>query len=945
MAAAGDLKPRARFRIGADPRELERELSAEIAVPTGADPCARTFVVAPTRRLLDHLALALTKARGALAGVHFLHHRSLAGRLLARAQAAAPAQASASLLQLLMGERLRPLDLELSRYLARQPAAIGALLATLRDLRDAGVDADAARRASLTPRGRETVELLAVFEALLAALERDGSSDGAGHARAATRVAAERAAPCARIVHYGAYELIGVQRRLLQELARRVPTTFLVAASDAAGPAQELAAAFDAPLEALGAPPPPRRSVRLLSSAGPREEMRFAVRTLLGWHVNDGVPFESMAILARHATSHRRALRAEAAIHDWAPDTSFQTPLAEDPLALRLRLLLADPKGAADDADRAAARDFRRSAAPAERVARLAAWAREAGSEPLAQELDATARELVRHASELASLADPAWLADHVARRIEAAQLGDGEDLEGERRTTGRLRVLDLHQARALPFERAVLVGANDRLLPHRARDDFFLGDADRRALREATGAPVPLAQSTRRDEELLFDSVCAAVRDQLVVTFARADGDDHDAAPSLFLRRLDLDPEKPELLIPRAPRQEESALRSRTGLLTPHEALHELVARGGSSPRDLGRFAGAHGLDAEAVAAGVARVAAIDDGDGGELSFDGAGIAVAARPKFSPTALAQLGRCPLQYFFAHELGIEPPNEPGDGELSSRTLGSLLHGTLESLYRELLPTDRPVDAGSLAAVAKERLARHFDRAAATLEPEQLPAPRLWSVRRAQLLRDLAAFVAADLGEMQRLELRAGEFEAQHEVDVDFAGRPVRLSYRPDRILLDAQRGEWIADYKLTSVSFLETQIRPLSAVRGSALQLPLYRIARLAEERGVSGLQLLSLRRPRPRDDGPFLTADLAKIEANDAAIRDSVAALLEARDAGTFPLVSDLEDGAPHCSRCDFRRACRHSHPPTVERVARAAANARFYALADKELKKGDGR
>src|SRR5262245_321127 len=101
MVAPPDPALRPRFRIAADPRLLERELLRESALPAGDEPLARTFVVAPTKRLLDHLALALTAERGALAGVHFLHHRGLAAHLLAEAGAPEPVEASAPLLELL----------------------------------------------------------------------------------------------------------------------------------------------------------------------------------------------------------------------------------------------------------------------------------------------------------------------------------------------------------------------------------------------------------------------------------------------------------------------------------------------------------------------------------------------------------------------------------------------------------------------------------------------------------------------------------------------------------------------------------------------------------------------------------------------------------------------------------------------------------------------------
>src|SRR6185436_13327564 len=100
--------------------------------------------------LLDHLERRLTEQRGALAGIHFLHHQALAQQLLRESEGPRegapsrlpiellPIEIDAELLQPLLAPRLRGLDLALARYLARQPSALGALLATFRDLRDAG---------------------------------------------------------------------------------------------------------------------------------------------------------------------------------------------------------------------------------------------------------------------------------------------------------------------------------------------------------------------------------------------------------------------------------------------------------------------------------------------------------------------------------------------------------------------------------------------------------------------------------------------------------------------------------------------------------------------------------------------------------------------------------------------------------------------------------------
>ena len=310
MGAPGPTTPAPpRVLLASDPRALEERLLQELAAAPPPDPFAPTWIVAPTRRLLDHLAFTLATKRGALAGVHFLHHQSLAAHVLEQAGAAPLAPASDALLEALLVERLAPARLALAAYLAAQPAAIGALRATLRDLRDAGVDAAAAGRAHLSERGKEVVALLAEHEAIVAALERDGATDGAGVARAATRAlhaAKDRAARPARLIHYGAYELIGIHRELVTSLARGGVASIYVAAAGESERPGELAAAFGARVEAI-ATAPPSRAQSLVSTAGPREEMRLAARTLLRWH-EDGVPFEETALLARGGAGHARAL-------------------------------------------------------------------------------------------------------------------------------------------------------------------------------------------------------------------------------------------------------------------------------------------------------------------------------------------------------------------------------------------------------------------------------------------------------------------------------------------------------------------------------------------------------------------------------------------------------------------------------------------------------------
>jgi hypothetical protein len=217
--------------------------------------------------------------------------------------------------------------------------------------------------------------------------------------------------------------------------------------------------------------------------------------------------------------------------------------------------------------------------------------------------------------------------------------------------------------------------------------------------------------------------------------------------------------------------------------------------------------------------------------------------------------------------------------------------------------------------------------------------ERFPAlaPRFRKLRMEQLARDLLDFVAEDLARCEKLGLRAGAFEAAHENEIAIRGRPLRLKLRLDRILVDAQDREWIGDYKTSGASRLADSSNPLWMVRGKSLQLPLYRLARAADEATVGGLELLSLRAPRAGDDERFHPVDLAKLERCDADVADTLDALLELRDSGHFPLWSPPRGAFVRCGHCEFRRACRHAHAPTRERVEHAPAHARFFALVEK--------
>ncbi len=953
------LAPRA--FCDADPRQLERHFLAALQTAMTATAVAggarlpAILVVAPTQRLLERLAFIAVEELHALAGVHFLVHQGLASHLLRLCGEPPPRPLATAWLVQLFRPRLATVSGSLARYLEEQPSAVAPLLATFRDLRDAGVQSNELTKvaASLSTTGRATVELFARFEELLEALALQGCGDASAIPRRA--LATIGSPPPELVLHYGAYDLIGTHRELLRQLATTVRTELFIPTAASAASTRALLAALGASLDTTDlATVRAAATTSVTSAADPRAEIRYAVRRLLAWHHHDGVPFDEMALLVRSAGPYTTALAREAALCDLVPDASIALPLADRPAAAALATQLAvwrEPDnrllrrqversrppawGDHDHAQSAIAAATTHSARLAA-LAELAAPARDAALDARLATLTSEARELEERA-----LLPPSVPLNATLELLRAALEEPAAPPTAE--ATGQLRLLDFHQARALPLRRAVVIGANDALLPHRVSEDFFLDDGDRRRLAEATGAPIPCKADAERDEALLCEVVRAAVSERLEITFARSVGD-RDAAPSAWLARLAGTTQgaaAPIKTLPRHPMQELTALAEATALLHPREAL--LLAADADSDVAAELAAQLDRDDPQAIRRGLTQIAAIDRHDASDLTFDGRVGPLEDKPNWTPSEIEQLGSCPLQYFFAHELELREAIDPTtSGELAPAQLGTLFHRVLHELYRELLGNATPsTDAAQRAAEqrAAERLPALLEKALASKSFAGALLPALQRVRIPVWSAQLLAFVRGDLARMRTAAIQDGRFELPlHDAAIHLPGGPLPLELRLDRLLIDANGGEWIGDYKLAKPASLRGRASVLEAVRGGALQLPIYALARIDGGAKLVGAELLSLAAD-PEEESAAVALDLDKLGHNVASLRDTLATLVALRRAGDFPLQPEEAGQHGQCSRCDFRRACRHSHGATRDRARAAAPFARYYALAEKQL------
>jgi len=273
-------------------------------------------------------------------------------------------------------------------------------------------------------------------------------------------------------------------------------------------------------------------------------------------------------------------------------------------------------------------------------------------------------------------------------------------------------------------------------------------------------------------------------------------------------------------------------------------------------------------------------------------------------------TALETLGRCPLQFFFKHVLGVPEPEEPRGPFLASRArIGKRVHATLKSVYEALRAEGLLAGTPEMRARANELLRQAWPR---TADPEDRArselAPLLEEIDTSLRLDALAAFIVADLGRLRGDGLVPIAFERDREGVIDLpGGRRLELHARFDRIAEGSDR-RVVGDYK--TGSSLKTRVDIGEMVKGNKLQVPLYALL------GEAEVELLGVGEHGSSDAGE--DARFARFpgfptpEAREGFL-ETVGVLLALDEAGAYPMRPER-----HCRWCAYRSACRRTHAPT---------------------------
>lgn len=511
------------------------------------------------------------------------------------------------------------------------------------------------------------------------------------------------------------------------------------------------------------------------------------------------------------------------------------------------------------------------------------------------------------------------------------------------RQDRGGIRVLDAMQFRGLTFDRVFLLGMNSGVFPRKSREDPVLGDRLRRQLHERTGRPLVLASDGPDEERLVLALVLGGSRSRIDVSWQRADTSGRARSTSLAMReiarlaygtpdldRLHSDPEDEQRTVPSHPTQWLRYLASETRTLCPSDAVLLRVLEG-STDQDLDALARTE----IALRSGLRMIKATRVFETRDPAFDGRIDSPSAPGRMSVSSLERLGRCPLQYFFRHVLGVAEQDEAATAEgLSPAELGGQVHALLERAYEQLdgeglFRTDR---GEALLTRADEWLGRERDRLFGEVGARiTRRLPVLWDLTTAAWFDALSVFVRQDLRRLADEGWQSEGFETGasrrvelgEEASVEVYGRLDRRWRLDDRTL--------VGDYKTSGK--LADRAAPLQMLRGLQLQVPLYRM--LAGD--DSTVELLGVGPYYARVDEDERQAAFAGFANDDqrSGFQQTLRTLVDLARRGRYPMRSDR-----HCSWCPYRLACRWNHPPTLHRETLDADGRRYALLQDKSTK-----
>ena len=492
----------------------------------------------------------------------------------------------------------------------------------------------------------------------------------------------------------------------------------------------------------------------------------------------------------------------------------------------------------------------------------------------------------------------------HRALRVnlEAASIREGRFGEG-------VLVADHRRAAGLRFERVVLCGAVEGLLPAGPGVEALVSDAAWEALRA----------------ELPFIEDAAGRVERAGAAAARALGAGRTVVMTCPLYEgAGAREHYPSPLALSVARRHEPAIETATALRT-HGSTPWL--RRAESP--LAAQLAGPAIDAWEIALREAVIRVRDDApaladdplerplrmmrarEGAGLSeWDGNLAALAGDPwmrvpaSVSPTRLEQYGACGYRFFLSSLLGLRVPEQPRDAEtIDPLVRGNVVHGALEDFFRERRSEGRPTTGEAWTAADAVRLATLLDARFDEAHRRGLAGLPVFSRQQRRALHaDMRTFMEED----SRFRRATGAVPHDFEMRIDVPG-PGGQSFHGyvDRVDRDGEGRVWVVDYKTGRAPDAK---KAAELGGGTLLQLPVYLLSAAGATEATALYWYISAR-------GGFTQVPYTATPVNTATFERVVAAMAGGVAAGSFPAVpGDFNEHwseFDNCGICDFTRIC----------------------------------
>ncbi|MBR2082331.1 MAG: exodeoxyribonuclease V subunit gamma [Elusimicrobiaceae bacterium] len=366
----------------------------------------------------------------------------------------------------------------------------------------------------------------------------------------------------------------------------------------------------------------------------------------------------------------------------------------------------------------------------------------------------------------------------------------------------GGITLTDAVRARGLNFKYVFVLGLNDKEFPVVTAEDPILRDYYRIQLRDTLGYWINPSLDRGDEEKLLFYNAVTAAREKLYVCYVRYGQDGKPAVPSVYAAELARVCEI-NLQAQNAPRVSgrisERLGSYPTAFLTPKEVSCQIILR--SRPQENYQLAGLLSEQKTrtlTAAQKISQTGPLGDYDG--MIQSGAQIFARENARgFSPSALQEIGACPLKYFFDKGLHLGEPDEPASRhELAADKRGSVYHEILQDFYQTLYEkklTHTLFDTG-VTAYMEQSISKFYTPSSYKLFGIY---PVVWELILENICEKLTDFAKEDIKNTNDFTPTVFEQEVSIEPTAEF---PVKLRGIIDRIdVREATQEFYVVDYK------------------------------------------------------------------------------------------------------------------------------------------------